>query len=225
VSNCSLLNGCPGDVNIDQWDIANAGSVNSHLNAVPANGSFIRSVQTDGIYEVAGGAPLYVSNCSLLNGCPGDVNIDQWDIANAGSVNSHLSKVPSNGTVVKCLPSDLYWRFSAGERTSVGATVPAADVDDVSVNTYPLAVSISTKAFGNGKVGTRYDVRAMTSGGVAPFLWTRVGGNKPPGLSFSATGVWTGVPTAAGTYAFTLQVRDKNGATAEKQLSIKVAAR
>jgi hypothetical protein len=43
---------------------------------------------------------------------------------------------------------------------------------------------------------------------------------KPPGLSFSTTGVWSGKPTAKGTYSFTVQVTDKTGKKVTKALKI-----
>jgi hypothetical protein len=197
VSGCADFGGCAGDVNIDQWDIDNAGSGPSHLALVPANGTMIRSVQTGAIYIVAGGAPLYVSSCAHFDGCAGNVDIDVWDIDNAGSAASHLSLVPANatfirrgtggtvyrvaggypfrisnckaiggcqspvvvdpwdlahlrnaaahlrsaprnGTVVRCYPSRKYWSFKAGKRHKAKASKHAVAVDDNSVTRFPI---------------------------------------------------------------------------------------
>src|SRR5262249_5782618 len=43
MSSCADFGGCAGLVNIDQWAIGNAGTALSHLNSVPANGTFLRS--------------------------------------------------------------------------------------------------------------------------------------------------------------------------------------
>jgi hypothetical protein len=197
VSSCADFDGCAGDVNVDQWDIDNAGSAASHLSLAPANGTMIRSVQTGAIYIVAGGAPLWVSSCSVFDGCAGDVDVDQWDISNAGSAASHLSLVPANGTfirsgtggtryrvaggypfrisnckviggcqspvvvdpwdlthlrngaahlrsaprngtVVRCYPSRKYWSFKAGKRHKAKASKRAVAVDDNSVTHFPI---------------------------------------------------------------------------------------
>jgi hypothetical protein len=114
VSGCADFGGCAGDVNIDEWDIDNAGSAASHLSLVPANGTMIRSVQTDAIYVVAGGAPLYVSSCADFDGCAGDVNIDEWDIDNAGSAASHLSLVPGNGTMIRSVQTGAIYIVAGG---------------------------------------------------------------------------------------------------------------
>jgi CHAP domain len=114
VSGCADFNGCAGDVNVDQWDITNAGSAASHLSLRPANGTMIRSAQTEGIYIVAGGAPLYVSSCADFNGCAGDVNVDQWDITNAGSAASHLNSLPANGTFIRGGTRGTYYRVAGG---------------------------------------------------------------------------------------------------------------
>jgi hypothetical protein len=45
-------------------------------------------------------------------------------------------------------------------------------------------------------------------------------GTKRPGLTFSPSGTWSGTPTAAGTYKFTVEVTDSDGRTATKALSI-----
>jgi hypothetical protein len=114
VSSCADFDGCAGDVNIDEWDIDNAGSAASHLSLVPGNGTMIRSVQTGAIYIVAGGAPLYVSGCADFDGCAGDVNIDQWDIDNAGSGPSHLALAPANGTMIRSVQTGAIYIVAGG---------------------------------------------------------------------------------------------------------------
>ena len=84
------------------------------LNAVPANGTFIRDEGSGQIWEVAGGAPLYVSGCGNLGGCPGAVNIDVWDVQNAGNPASHLNPVPSAGTFLRDPGSGGIWEVAGG---------------------------------------------------------------------------------------------------------------
>ena len=93
----------------DGWDIANAGNPLTHLNAVPANGTFI-TVGTSGasygqIYEIAGGAPLFVDSWSdIPTVSPYTLWVDAWDISNAGDDTSSpynaLTAVPANGTFI-----------------------------------------------------------------------------------------------------------------------------
>lgn len=47
----------------------------------------------------------------------------------------------------------------------------------------------------------------------------------PPGPSFSVSGVWSGTPTRAGTYSFTLQVTDHDGGEGDKRLRLMIPAK
>ena len=90
-------------------------------------------------------------------------------------------------------------------------------------DTPPLVVL--TPALASGTVGSRYDNFVRAGSGPPPYVWSRVGGIKPPGLSFSASGVWTGTPTSAGRYTFSVEVTDAYGAKATRVLTIVINAR
>lgn len=67
VSNCNNIpGGCGTPVNIDQWDIANEGNYLSGLTAVPANGTFIETVGNSNTFEIVGGAPMLINDCSTI---------------------------------------------------------------------------------------------------------------------------------------------------------------
>jgi hypothetical protein len=90
----------------------------------------------------------------------------------------------------------------------------------------PLAITSSGALLG-GTVNKAYSTSIVTSGGVAPFTWTKTSGNFPPGLVFNTTsGQFTGTPTTAGVFQFTLQVVDSaippQTATTPAPLSITV---
>jgi hypothetical protein len=88
----------------------------------------------------------------------------------------------------------------------------------------PLAVVTSTLP--GGTVGTSYSQLLTGSGGTLPYGWSLVAGQGtlPTGLSLSAAGVISGSPSTTGTYNFTVSVTDAAQATAQKALSIVVAA-
>jgi hypothetical protein len=70
-----------------------------------------------------------------------------------------------------------------------------------------LLAIVSTATRPNGVMGATYDDALETSGGAPSFTWSVVGGALPPGLALGATsGRITGIPTATGTYPFTLRV-------------------
>ncbi len=53
-----------------------------------------------------------------------------------------------------------------------------------------------------------YTDSLVASGGLPPYTWTNPGGEIPPGLTLSSSGLLSGTPTVAGNYSFTLQVSD-----------------
>jgi len=86
---------------------------------------------------------------------------------------------------------------------------------------------ISTTSLPAGTVGAPYSRAVMATGGLAPYTWSIVAGTLPDGLALdAATGVISGTPAAAGSFAFTVQVTDGEAPAdvANAALSITVAA-
>lgn len=60
-------------------------------------------------------------------------------------------------------------------------------------------------------------------GGVLPYTWSVTAGNLPTGITLaSTTGKFSGIPTASGTFTFTVTVRDSLGQSAAKNLNITI---
>ncbi len=93
VTTCAPLSNCAGRVNVTQRTIDQL----DHLRAVPANGTFLGAVDSGRTYEVAGGAPLFITSCNVVNNCAGRVNVTQGTIDQL----DHLKAVPANGTVLR----------------------------------------------------------------------------------------------------------------------------
>lgn len=71
-----------------------------------------------------------------------------------------------------------------------------------------------------GKLGARYRLTILTSGGVAPATWS-VRGKLPAGVTFGKKlHLFIGTPRTAGTYRVTVQVVDALGASAQKTLKL-----
>ncbi len=73
--------------------------------------------------------------------------------------------------------------------------------------------------------GKAFSASLSATGGMSPYTWT-TSGQLPPGVSLASSGVFSGTPSAAGTYNFTATVTD-TGTPAQSQqlpLSITVAA-
>jgi len=129
ISDCAPLGGCPGFVNVNRATIDSL----DHLRAVPADGTYIRAAEGGAIYRVAGGAPIYIEDCTFLGGCPGFVNVNRSAIESL----DHLRAVPADGTVLQGRPSNQYWRIVGGCRQPTGATSAAVAVTDAAVSRFP----------------------------------------------------------------------------------------
>ncbi|NIL97535.1 MAG: peptidase S8, partial [Planctomycetales bacterium] len=71
-------------------------------------------------------------------------------------------------------------------------------------------------------VGAAYSQTLTASGGTPPLTWALApaSGPLPDGLSLDTGGVISGIPTAAGTFNFTVRVTDTNGVFGDRALSI-----
>ncbi len=74
-------------------------------------------------------------------------------------------------------------------------------------------------------VGLPYGQSLDAAGGRPPYVWSISGGGLPAGVTLkTATGVLSGVPSAAGSFQITVDVSDSLGRTASKRFSLPVAA-
>jgi uncharacterized protein YhjY with autotransporter beta-barrel domain len=72
-------------------------------------------------------------------------------------------------------------------------------------------ITISPATLSNGAIATAYATTTLSaSGGTAPYAFAVTAGALPAGLSLSATGDLSGVPTAAGTFNFTVTATDSS---------------
>src|ERR1700730_9120381 len=74
---------------------------------------------------------------------------------------------------------------------------------------------------GASRAGT-YPTSVSAVGGTAPYTWSLIGGALPSGLALSTSGTISGAPKGAGTFSFTLQVKDAAGNSASRTFSINV---
>ena len=87
----------------------------------------------------------------------------------------------------------------------------------------PLSASCNNPP--GGLLLTPYSHAFGASGGTAPYNWAITAASLPVGISIDAlTGIAAGIPTAYGTFAFTVQVTDATMATATVDCSIRIVA-
>jgi uncharacterized protein YhjY with autotransporter beta-barrel domain len=112
---------------------------------------------------------------------------------------------------------------------NVTFSVQLKDANNVTATqSYTVAVgagpSIATASLPGGEVGVIYSQTLSVSGGAAPYTFAVSSGTLPAGLSLASGGTLSGTPSASGNAAFTVQVRDANGATATQSYTISMVA-
>jgi Putative Ig domain len=86
----------------------------------------------------------------------------------------------------------------------------------------PPPLSIGSESVPNGMKGQNFNYQLIAKGGASPYKWSLVGGHLPSGLSLEADGKISGIPTALGSFTFTVQVADSSSATVERNYVVKV---
>jgi hypothetical protein len=132
------------------------------------------------------------------------------------------------------LPAGLVLSTSgviSGTPTTVGVVQFVVRVTDAdgrtdnqgfAINVVP-ELTITTTSLPNGTSGVAYSRTLARTGGFAPFTWSIASGTLPPGLALSTAGVLAGTPTTAGTWNFTVRVRDSLGGVDGQPLRLIVA--
>ena len=100
---------------------------------------------------------------------------------------------------------------SAGGSASLGFSIAIA----------PPALTITTGALSNAPAGVALSIAFAATGGYPGYTFSADSG-IPPGTVFSSSGTLTGTPANAGTYRFTVTVKDTSGATASKTFSLTI---
>jgi hypothetical protein len=157
-------------VNTDHWNLVNIASPLSHLNAVPADGTFVRDMTTNEIFRVAGGAPLYVSTWSVFGGAKASVGLDHWAFANITNPAAHLSAVPADGTFLQDVVSKGFFVVAGGAPLPVASwSVYGGPRPSVGIDPWVLAnpTKPATHLAAAPAVGTQ--VRALPSGNTWQF--------------------------------------------------------
>ena len=73
-----------------------------------------------------------------------------------------------------------------------------------------------------GEPGTPYSQTITALGGTAPYSFSVTAGLLPPGLTLSPDGLLSGIPTLAGSYAFTVTATDQNGCTGSQEYTLSI---
>jgi len=184
------------------------------------------------------------SSASVRAGTTLTLTVAVTDGGNAG-VTWTVNGLPSGsgytgyGTITGTYPSFTYTpptRVPMPATFSITATSNADISQSASVSVTitaaaaPSPLSITTMSLPSGTQGSEYIQSIQTSGGTLPISWSVTSGSPPPGIFLPGVGTPNGVeliqgmPTATGTYNFTVTAKDSSSSqqTASQPLSITI---
>ena len=115
--------------------------------------------------------------------------------------------------------------ISAIDIVQVGQSTTGPLSDASTAVTPNASPTLTFAAPPSGEVGVAYSNPLAVTDGTPPFVWSVVSGSLPAGLTLNAaTGLLSGTPTTAGSFAFTVRVTDDAGQSATKAVTLVVAA-
>jgi len=145
----------------------------------------------------------------------------------AGGSYGAISYTSSNAGVATVSGAGVITPVAAGTSTIIATQAAVAGVNAQASQSYTLtvtsAMNITPASLLAATVGTAYSQQLTANGGIGPYAFA-VSGTVPAGMALSASGVLSGTPTAAGSFALTVQVTDTRQFTATKNYTLSVAA-
>jgi hypothetical protein len=99
-----------------------------------------------------------------------------------------------------------------------------SDAQPYTITVACASLAIQPPYLPDGAVGSPYSFTLLTTGGLAPLVFTLDAGALPAGLSLSPGGTLDGTPTAAGTFVFTARATDAAGCTSTRDYLFDVFA-
>jgi len=116
-------------------------------------------------------------------------------------------------TVAGAFPFTVAVKDTASASASASLSINVASVSPLQITSSQLP---------GGTVSSAYSATLSASGGTSPYSWSVSSGTLPTGLSLSSSGALSGTPTVAGSFPFTVAVKDAASASASASLSINV---
>ncbi|MCU1329149.1 MAG: hypothetical protein JWN34_4519, partial [Bryobacterales bacterium] len=173
--------------------------------------------------------PLTISTTSLLPGLV-NANYSQTLLATNGSSAPYVWTL-TGGSLPAGLTLDGTAGTISGTATAAGSSPFTVTVTDAYNFTATKAfsiliaqpISITTTTLLPGVVGATYNPALVASGGAGGNVWTVQSGSLPAGVTLTGGGSFSGAPSAAGTYTFTVRVTDASLNFATQALSLVVS--
>jgi large repetitive protein len=126
-------------------------------------------------------------------------------------------------------PSGLEAGSYSGQVTitsSAAGNSPQTVAVNLTVNPPVEPLQITTTSLPAGTVGQQYSYQLTATGGVQPYTWSLSNRRSlPNSFNLSSAGVLSGKPNAAGTYTFTVTIRDSATNSVGKSLTLIINVR
>lgn len=131
VSSWANIGGARAATKVDDWVIDN------QLRQLPPDGTLMSGGQSGRVFQIVGGAPLYISSWSVVGGPRSVFTIDEWSI----SQRYHLRPYPVDGSIVRGSNSGRIYILAGGTPlyltnwSLLGGPKPYQTIDDWVLNT------------------------------------------------------------------------------------------
>jgi hypothetical protein len=150
----------------------------------------------------------------------------QFTATVSGTSNTGVTWTATAGSVSA---SGLYTAPTVNSQTNV--VITATSIADTSKSAGAVvtvdaagSLQITTGTLPSGQQGNPYSDAFTATGGTAPYSWSVSSGSVPPGITLSGSGSFGGTPAAAGTFNFTVMVRDIKSNTATGNFSVSITS-
>ena len=175
---------------------------------------------------------LTISPSALTIGTPSPLPAGKVNIAYSSNLSAAGGTAPYTWSINGAVPglsfsSTGVWSGTPATAGTYTFTVQVTDSSGSSASASlqltisPSALVITTAStLPTGNMQSTYSQPLAASGGTAPYTWSV--NASVPGLNFNPAGLWSGTPTAVGTYSFTVQVTDSSGASASASFSLTI---
>jgi len=228
---------------INQWrshtvDLSAYAGNASVMVGLLATSAYGDDIHIDGISVDGQTVACHICPACIITACDATVP--------AQGVQGQVVSFVATDTTFPCSGTEYYlWSFDypGGGSGSIGSTSPSVNLIFGTVGLYPWTltvtvdgdtctdsgtiqicplITLSPATLPDATIGTAYAQTLTAAGGTAPYSFAVTAGTLPTGLSLTAGGALAGIPTAPGSYPFTVTATDAGGCTASQAYTLTV---